>query len=70
MALDKPGLALALKAIFEDLSGQTAADAANAMADAIDAFVKTGEVSAGIPITGSSPSGPVTGATSDTGVIV
>ncbi len=69
MALDTPGLASALKNIFENLNGQTAQDAADAMADAIETYVKTGEVSAGIPITGTSPSGPVTGSTSGTGSI-
>ena len=46
MSLDKAGLAAALKAIFEDVSPTTTAEAkASAIADAIDAFVKTGEVS-------------------------
>ena len=45
MALDKGGLTEALTAIFEDLDeSKTAEQKATEMADAIDAFVKTGDV--------------------------
>lgn len=69
MALDKATLTSALKTIFEDLSDKSAADVAQQMADAIDAYVKTGTVPAGIPIAGTSPAGAVTGATSGPGSI-
>jgi hypothetical protein len=70
MALNKATLQTSLQAIFEDLSDKSAADVAQQMADAIDAYVKTGTVPAGIPITGTSPTGPVTGTTSGPGSIV
>jgi hypothetical protein len=47
MALDKPGLVAALVAAFNQgmtNPAWTQADAAQALADAIDAFVRTGEV--------------------------
>lgn len=69
MALDKATLTSSLTTIFEDLSGKSAADVAQQMADAIDAYVKTGTVPAGIPIAGISPAGAVTGATSGPGSI-
>ena len=43
--LDKAGLATALRTLFEDLSGATAAVKASAFADAVDAYVKTATVS-------------------------
>jgi len=44
MALDKTTLIATLTTIFEDVSGTTAAQKAASIADAIDIFVKTGEV--------------------------
>jgi len=47
MALDKPGLVTALKAAFQSGMNDpawTQDQAAEALADAIDAFVRTGEV--------------------------
>ena len=45
MSLDKAGLATALQAIFDDVDPSSTTGAkANAIADAIDAFIKTGEV--------------------------
>ena len=70
MALNKENLQTSLQTIFDDLSDKSAADVAQQMADAIDAYVKTGTVQAGIPITGTSPTGPITGATSGTGSII
>jgi hypothetical protein len=69
MALDKATLKTSLQTIFEDLSNKSAADVAQQMADAIDAYVKTGIVPAGIPVTGTCPAGPVTGTTSGPGSI-
>ncbi len=59
MALDKAGLEAALLAIFNDLSGKTAAQGAAALATAIDDYVKTGTVDFGVgQITGlDAPSG-------------
>ena len=80
MALDKSTLQSALysnlKTIFEDLSSKSADDAAiamaQAMADAIDIYVKTGSVTftAGT-ITGACPplGGPLTGGTGAGGTI-
>ncbi len=67
--LDKATLKSALQTIFEDLSNKTASEAAASMADAIEAFVKTGTVPAGIAITGTSPAGAVTGQTTSAGAI-
>lgn len=67
--LNKTALKTALQEIFEDLSQKTAADVAEQMADAIDAYVKTAEVVPGIPVTGTCPAGPVTGQTSGPGSI-
>jgi hypothetical protein len=44
MALDKATLETELEAAFEDAVGASKADAAAAIADAIDKYVKTGSV--------------------------
>ena len=66
------GLETALKTIFEDLSAKTADQAASAVADAIDTYVKTGTIafSSG-NINGSCPpsGGPLTGGTGTGGTI-
>lgn len=50
MALDKAGLKSTLQSIFEDVAiGKTAADAAEALADAIDTYVKTALATVNIP---------------------
>lgn len=50
MALDKAVLKSALQTTFEDLSeGKTAAQAAEEMADAIDAYVKTALATVQVP---------------------
>ena len=62
MALNKSGLSAAIKAINAEAmngDGITADEWADMMADAIDAYVKTGTVSG--PITVASVSGVVTG---------
>ena len=67
MALDKAGLVSALTTIFEDLTGKSAAQKASELANAIDTYVKTGEVSVTITAANSglqtstspgSPTGP------------
>ena len=59
MALDKATLKASIKAICES-EGNTAESAATALADAIDAYVRTATVNT--IVTGSSVSGgPVTG---------
>lgn len=71
MALNKAQLKSDLLAIFTDLSqGKTASAAAEERANAIDAFVRTGEVPAGIPVTGTCPTGGVSGSTSGPGSII
>jgi hypothetical protein len=63
MALDKPGLVAALVASFDagmNDPGWTQADAAQALADAIDAFVRTGTVT-GITTTVTDGGGGVIG---------
>ena len=50
MSLDKEGLKLALQTAFEDIEiGKTAADAADALANAIDTYVKTAIATVVIP---------------------
>lgn len=66
MALAKAALVSALQSAFEDLSGKTAAQKAQAIADAIDTFVKTGTVTVSVTsvsgvTTGPGVSGPGTG---------
>ena len=63
MALDKPGLVTALIASFDAGMNDpdwTQADAAQALADAIDAFVRSGEVT-GITTTVTDGGGGVIG---------
>ena len=53
MALDKAGLASAILNLMTRMRAETEIDDsifANELADAIDTFVKTGEVNAGIPV--------------------
>jgi len=54
MALDKAGLKSALQAVFENIdsgeNAQTAAEAAQAIADAVDDYVKTAIATVHIPI--------------------
>jgi hypothetical protein len=73
MALDKAGLTAALTSILEDLSSKTAAQKAAALADAIDAFVRTGTVSSTVIVDsvtlvqpGAGASGPGAGAATGT----
>ena len=69
MALDKITLKEALKSIFEDLdSGATAEGKAEEIANAIDAFVRSGTVTTNVTVasvtgvtTGAGVSGPGTG---------
>lgn len=66
MALAKAALTSALQSIFEDVSGKTAAQKAQEIADAIDTFVKTGTVTVSVTsvsgvTTGAGVSGPGTG---------
>lgn len=69
--LNKTNLENALKDIFENLSkNKSAADAAKDIADAIHSYVSAAEVASGIAISGTSPAGPVTGATSENGVLL
>jgi hypothetical protein len=50
MALDKAGLASALKDIFEDLdNNRTSAQRAQSIADAIDTYVKTALATVQVP---------------------
>lgn len=66
MALDKATLKTAIKGIITDMRTreQNADDEfADRLANAIDAFVKTGQVPAGVPFNGSSSVGAVSGTT-------
>jgi hypothetical protein len=78
MALNKTVLAQQLKAIFDGVSPEATGvidpDAlrqkvANEMADAIDAFVKTGTVAPGITVSTTGSAAAQTGATTGTGTI-
>ena len=68
MALNKAALTASLTAIFSDLTGKTPAVKAGEVADAIDAFVRTGSVSTVVTVAsvsgvtvGAGVSGPGTG---------
>lgn len=74
MALDKATLIASLTTIFSDLTGKTAAQQAQAVADAIDIYVKTGTIATTVAVvsvsgvtTGPGVSGP--GAGTGTGTI-
>lgn len=78
MALDKTTLAQQLKAIFDGVSpeatGITDPEAlreklANDMADAIDAFVRTGKVATGITVRTTGSASAQTGQTTSEGTI-
>jgi hypothetical protein len=69
MGLDKAGLESALKAAFDDMrDNKTTDEAAQQLADAIDAYIRTATVTvaAGQAFTGTSTGGPVTGTTTST----
>lgn len=76
MALNKAGLKDALKAALlaqRDITSDPLAAAdrlAGDLADAIDAFVKTGEVPAGIPVSTAGSATAQTGATTANGTII
>ena len=57
--LDKAGLTSALTSVFTDLSNKTAAAKAAEMADAIDQYVKTAQVT--VSTTCAAGGGPGTG---------
>lgn len=64
MALNKAGLAAALTVVFSDLSGKTPAQKATEVADAIDAYVRTGTVTTVLAVasaTALTPASPGTG---------
>lgn len=59
MPLVKDVLAKQLEAVFADLSDKKPAQAADAIASAIDSYIKSGTVTT--TVVGTSPTGPVTG---------
>ena len=62
MALDKETLKSAIQTVLADLSAdKTPADAADALATAIDTFVKSGTVSVDVATTGSATAQTGTG---------
>jgi hypothetical protein len=73
MALDKGGLKAAIKGILTDMESRTG-DAkdeyAGRLADAIEAFVKTGDVAAGIAVSTTGSATAQTGVTTATGKII
>jgi len=78
MALNKAALVTQLKAIFDGVSPEATGitdpaalrqKMANDMADAIDAFVKTGTVAAGIAVSTTGTAAAQTGATTAIGTI-
>lgn len=72
MALDKAGLASAILNLMTRMRTETEIDDsifANELADAIDTFVKTGEVNAGIPVSTTGSATAQTGQTTAPGKI-
>lgn len=73
MSLDKTALAQSILKLMTDARKETEIDDskfANGLADAIDAFVKTGEVQAGIPVSTAGSATAQTGATTGPGKIL
>lgn len=73
MPLNKTALAQSILQLMTDARKETEIDDskfANGLADAIDAFVKTGEVQAGIPVSTAGSATAQTGATTGPGKIL
>lgn len=73
MPLNKTALAQSILKLVTDARKETEIDDskfANGLADAIDAFVKTGEVQAGIPVSTAGSATAQTGATTGPGKIL
>ena len=73
MQLNKTALAQSILKLMTDARKETEIDDskfANGLADAIDAFVKTGEVQAGIPVSTAGSATAQTGATTGPGKIL
>ena len=73
MPLNKTALAQSILKLMTDARKETEIDDskfANGLADAIDTFVKTGEVQAGIPVSTAGSATAQTGATTGTGKIL
>jgi hypothetical protein len=73
MPLNKTALAQSILKLMADARKETEIDDskfANGLADAIDAFVKTGEVQAGIPVSTAGSATAQTGATTGPGKIL
>jgi hypothetical protein len=73
MPLNKTALAQSILKLMTDVRKETEIDDskfANGLADAIDAFVKTGEVQAGIPVSTAGSATAQTGATTGPGKIL
>lgn len=73
MPLNKTALAQSILKLMTDARKETLIDDskfANGLADAIDAFVKTGEVQAGIPVSTAGSATSQTGATTGPGKIL
>lgn len=73
MPLNKTALAQSILKLMTDARKETEIDDskfANGLADAIDAFVKTGEVQPGITVSTNGTAAAQTGATTSTGKIL
>ena len=73
MPLNKTALAQSILKLMTDARKETEIDDskfANGLEDAIDAFVKTGEVQAGIPVSTAGSATAQTGATTGLGKIL
>ena len=73
MPLNKTALAQSILKLMTDARKETEIDDskfANGLADVIDAFVKTGEVQAGIPVSTAGSATAQTGATTGLGKIL
>ena len=73
MPLNKTALAQSILKLMTDARKETEIDDskfANGLADAIDAFVKTGEVQAGIPVSTAGSATSQAGATTGPGKIL
>lgn len=73
MLLNKTALAQSILKLMTDARKETEIDDskfANGLEDAIDAFVKTGEVQAGIPVSTAGSATAQTGATTGPGKIL
>jgi hypothetical protein len=73
MPLNKTALAQSILQLMTEARKETEIDDskfANGLADAIDAFVKTGEVQAGIPVSTAGSATAQTGATTGPGKIL